>query len=838
MFEKYFHKNPLLVRRIYGTLYAVAFLYAAIHVFRFATLATDENIFADRKNGLTITEILPEGASDLAGLKIGDIITHINGKTFRNAQHADSILRSGQIGKEINYTIRRNGIDSVYKVRLAQAGLELNYLFRVIASILFFGVGISVVLTRPLHPIARLFSTSFLLFGLFIPLTSQIRGYIYDDVLTSIWPILVSMSLPFAVAGIAYTNLFFPVRMSLEPYPKWFKPMFIVFPVLQTTVIFFTRGDGMVYLVAFVVYVLTLFALPPMLFRKKLNGEWRAKMKYIRISVLIMVASVVVMLSFQPIKLRFTLAQYFFLGYSAIPLAYAYTIVRYRIFDIYLVVRRSVIYSTLMSVVIIAFVVSLFVTVNLLPALNLDLPAIRFTTRSVELVNLRQLPDPERTHLEKSMLISFGILATFLLWQAQKYGRILLEKKFYRQKYDYKKALQDFSKLSARFTNRDSLAREVVTKISDIMHLKGAALAFSNNGSFNIRESVGLRQDCCYNVNFSPKESWVQELLFLRSSQAVDNMGVKKIFEGTGIQFLTPVVVQEHLEGIILLGEKHAEINYSKDDVELLDTIARQVSSAIETINLYKEVHEVERMKKELEIARKIQLSSLPAETPSIPGLDIAAISQPAQEVGGDFYDFLVRHDSITFILGDVSGKGTSAALYMSRVQGIIRSLDSYQPSLWELFVRLNNQVYGHIERKSYVTVLGMRTNLLDYSTSFIRAGHLPLIHYHAKTHSIEVYQPQGLGVGLDERQFSSSLVEQNIQPDREDVIVLFTDGISEALNTKDEEFGMQQIEKVILQNARRSSEEIKSAIIDSVNRFGAGAHQHDDMSAVVVKFV
>ena len=174
----------------------------------------------------------------------------------------------------------------------------------------------------------------------------------------------------------------------------------------------------------------------------------------------------------------------------------------------------------------------------------------------------------------------------------------------------------------------------------------------------------------------------------------------------------------------------------------------------------------------------------------------------------------------------------------MSRVQGIIRSLDSYQPSLWELFIRLNSQIYGQIERKSYVTLIGVRMNLLTYATSFIRAGHLPLIHYHADANSIEVYQPMGLGVGLDERQFSHSLVEQSIVPRKGDVILLFSDGLSEAQNLRKEEFGITALQHVLLQHAHLPAQDIKEAIVDAALQFVDGALQHDDITCVVIKLI
>lgn len=802
------------------------------------SLATDENIFVDNEQGLTIVAITNGGASDLAGLQVGDVITKINGKSFKNAREADKILRSGEVGKEIDYTIVRDGKETVCTVKLAQQSIELRYLFLIITSIFFLGFGTTVVLTRPTYPIARLLAMGFYCFAFFLALITATASSIYNDIFQSFRFPLLGVSATFAIGILSHLNLRFPLQRFNVRYPKWLFMLLYGLPIIN----FFLIGASIIrndpwISISYFALALICFSLPEFLYRKQHNPEYKEKAKFIKIGGLIFLV-VMTMVILMNITLwgRFII-QYAFAFLIIFPLLYGYTIVRYRLFDIYLVIRRSVVYTLSTWLVVAMFTLSVILVINILPLWNINLPAFRFTERTIELVYLDQLPLDKRMQVEKSILISIGLLLTFLLWQAQKYSKVILEKKFYRQQYDYKKALQEFSKLSARVTEQDTLAKEVVSKVSDIMHLKGAAFALLKNGHFAIRQSVGLNQACCSTIALNPNEAWAKELLEIRSSSAIENIGAKEVFKDTGIQFLTPIVAHGRLEGLMLLGEKHAENNYTKDDVELLDSISRQVALALETMRLYEEVGEKERMKKELEIARRIQLDSLPSETPDIPGFDIAAVSHPAQEVGGDFYDFLVCHDQATFILGDVSGKGTSAALYMSRVQGIIRSLDSYQPSLWELFVRLNNQVYGHIERKSYVTVIGVRISLLNRQTSFIRAGHLPLIHYHASTHSIEIYQPRGLGVGLDERQFSATLVEQKILPERGDVILLVSDGIPESQNEQGEEYGIHNLEQVLLQRAHDTSEQIKSAILHSITRFTDNRNQRDDITCVVIKF-
>ena len=147
-----------------------------------------------------------------------------------------------------------------------------------------------------------------------------------------------------------------------------------------------------------------------------------------------------------------------------------------------------------------------------------------------------------------------------------------------------------------------------------------------------------------------------------------------------GFRCVVPIRSHDRLVGALLVGEKLAETSLNEEDLSFLSGVAKQSAVSIDNAFLYEEHAEKERMRHELNIARRIQLGSLPSVTPDVPGLDIAGLSVPALEVGGDFYDYLGWNGKeVMVVVGDVSGKGTSAALYMSKVQGILRSLYGFQ---------------------------------------------------------------------------------------------------------------------------------------------------------------
>ena len=155
---------------------------------------------------------------------------------------------------------------------------------------------------------------------------------------------------------------------------------------------------------------------------------------------------------------------------------------------------------------------------------------------------------------------------------------------------------------------------------------------------------------------------------------------------------------------------------------------------AIENAFLYEDLAMQERIKHELDLARKIQLASLPQTIPDIKGLDISGVSLPALEVGGDFYDFLNgTPDDLTVIIGDVSGKGTSAALHMSKAQGIMRTLYEFKLSPKELCIRTNQLIFNYLEKGAFISAIAAKINSRKKELVFTRAGHMPLLYYNKK---------------------------------------------------------------------------------------------------------
>ena len=250
---------------------------------------------------------------------------------------------------------------------------------------------------------------------------------------------------------------------------------------------------------------------------------------------------------------------------------------------------------------------------------------------------------------------------------------------------------------------------------------------------------------------------------------------------------------------------------------------------------------EKERLEEELRIARQIQMSLLPGEglvTP--PGLRVAALCLPAAEVGGDYYDLLpLGATRMGVLVADVSGKGTSAALYMAELKGLVLSLSRIYDSPAKLLVEANRILTANMDSRSFVTMTYAVVDTAARCMRYARAGHNPLIHLQARTGRTRVLTPAGLGLGLDPgERFERILREDEVPLEPGDLFLFFTDGVSEAMNSGAELFGEGRLRRILEESGSLGSEELKERILEEIRRFVGDADPHDDMTLVVLKVV
>ena len=309
----------------------------------------------------------------------------------------------------------------------------------------------------------------------------------------------------------------------------------------------------------------------------------------------------------------------------------------------------------------------------------------------------------------------------------------------------------------------------------------------------------------------------------------------KSIREDGEIVIISELLSKQESIGAILIIEDEKNIVLGKDEIETISALGIYASIAIKNAKLYSEIVGKERMEKELSIASEIQRSLLPKKIKIAYGLEISDYFEPAKEVGGDYYDYFMSADDLFGIsIGDVSGKGMPASLLMLLVRSVLKTLAGYDSKPDSVMTKLNQIIYEDINEEMFVTLFYSGFDKESKTLYFSNAGHNPLIWYSNKEGKILEKNIKGLAIGFAE-DYNYKL--GSIELEYEDVVVYYTDGITEAENSKKELFGMDRLKDVIEINREKSSPEIKEAILEAVNDFRQDYEQTDDITLVVIKF-
>ena len=279
-----------------------------------------------------------------------------------------------------------------------------------------------------------------------------------------------------------------------------------------------------------------------------------------------------------------------------------------------------------------------------------------------------------------------------------------------------------------------------------------------------------------------------------------------------------------------------------------LGELAQSFNSMTASIeDLLREAAEKKRLEEELRIAREIQMSLLPQGALAMPGLSITALCVPAREVGGDYYDLLpIDAHRLGVLIADVSGKGTSAALYMAELKGLMLSLSQIHTSPRALLVAADRIMAHNLDARSFITMTYAIIDLRERTLTYARAGHTPLMYLPgdgapaaANGRRLRILTPDGLVLGLQMDgggMFERLLQEQTIPLRDGDLYALYTDGISEAMNEADDCFGDERLGRLLEEHAELPSEELRERLLREIAAFVGSAPQHDDMTMILLK--
>jgi len=243
-------------------------------------------------------------------------------------------------------------------------------------------------------------------------------------------------------------------------------------------------------------------------------------------------------------------------------------------------------------------------------------------------------------------------------------------------------------------------------------------------------------------------------------------------------------------------------------------------------------------VKDDIVLAKKIQKSLMPDEPFTNKHFEIAAHSEAAHEVGGDYFDIIEssKTEKTFVVIGDISGKGMAAALYMVRVQAILQFLIENYTETKKITIELKKYFAKKLERDYFLTMLLASIDKRG-KIKFVRAGHLPLIHFKSGTKIFSELNPTGIGIGFNDRgMFEKTLAEETVKCEPNDILCFYTDGVTEAMNITKTQFGMERLKNIISENCEKPVDEIKEKILETISRFRGNTDINDDLSIILLK--
>ncbi|MCF2698376.1 SpoIIE family protein phosphatase [Fusobacterium mortiferum] len=392
-------------------------------------------------------------------------------------------------------------------------------------------------------------------------------------------------------------------------------------------------------------------------------------------------------------------------------------------------------------------------------------------------------------------------------------------------------------------SNLNSLSRAVlsVLDLDNIINIILDAyfvLTGAKRISLYLWEAEGLinkktKGECNFKENLLFSEEEIKEFTKKDYQEMYEKLSKKFILADNEVIVISPLVVKEKQLGVIyVIEDKNKLIDL---DEETISALVIQVSIAINNAQIYSELIVKERMSNELDVASRIQKKILPADVDEIFGLEIAQYFEPAKEIGGDYYDYTILDDNVFSItIADVSGKGVPAAFLMALGRSVLKTLTltgDFAPN--ENLNELNKIIYSDITEDMFITMMHSKYNKENKTLYYSNAGHNPLVVYRASTDSIELHTVKGVAIGfLEEYKYRQGEIQLN----KGDIVIFYTDGITEAENSNKEMFGLERLKEVIYNNKNKSPKELRKVILESINRFRKDYEQTDDLTFVILK--
>ncbi len=807
--------------------------------------------------------IKPEAAD--AGIRDGDHIETIDGNEINDEAAFDVELERLRAGEQAAFSMSRTNSDGgreTYEVLIVPiavsrdigfyAAAVVNFVFAYVLPTFCILLGFWVLLVRPRDVLAWILL--FVLLGL-----SSLSLEVYWNVATLLGAFQRIFFSCWALAMLLF-GIYFPERWRWDEKLPWLKWIFIIplgFQIVLTLFSILLAFTGInlfrflgpvpafygkfAYLVNMIAIGMFFAALGYKSGTTK-NPDARRRLKVMLYGTSLAITPSFLIVIYRVIsgaKGNFTEIVPFWIALIALilmllfPLTMAYVIVVYRAMDVRVVLRQGLQYALAQGGVRIIQILLLF-SIGILVWWSINNYGASIATQIVFIVG--------------------GVALVPLVDMVAKPLRLWIDRRFFREAYNAEQILSELSEDVRTMVETKPLLETVASKISESLHVPQVALLLKNGANFVPAYALGF--DTQPVVSLAADSKAIKKLSGNRYIVLYDDMtevtsvptvslDEREQLRELNSQVLLPVAAKDGLSGIISLSPKRSEEPYTASDLRLLRSVATQTGFALENSRLTeavaREAAHKERLNAELEIAREVQERLFPQELPKIEGLEYFGACRPALGVGGDYYDFLELPDGkFGIAIGDVSGKGIGAALMMASLQASLRGQALHAgDDLAGLMGHVNTLVYEASTTNRYATFFYAQYDPKTLKFTYVNAGHNPPFLLRTKGGKFDVIRLETGGPVVGMLPSMLARYDQGeIQLEKGDLLIGFTDGISESMDPAEEEWGEDAMLEELKATASLPVEQVLYRIVAAADAFAKGAKQHDDMTMIVVRIV
>jgi sigma-B regulation protein RsbU (phosphoserine phosphatase) len=804
-------------------------------VFTVRATSNDECLWVPEKNEIFFDKVKVNGVTWNAGIRDGDQLISINKEKITDVLKAQNILNKVNGGDYAHYTFKKGDKEIAAKVyvkklvNFSQAGLGLLGLFWLV-------IGFIVVSAKPEGYLQRLFyriGACFVLYEVFVFInqTNPYSGW-FNGLIDLTWSAAATF-LPFLIIRFFWI---FPKPFNFTKR-NWVRKILSLTPVViyaasviyRLFFVYFSKTQDIFYkyysndlslllLGSMIIGLISLF----INYIRLKDKEERKPVFIILAAYALGLFSILYTVYIAPsiTDTMFNSPEFYapILLVAIIPIAFGISIFRYQLMDVSIVIKNTIIYGLA----------------------TLTIAAVNFL-----LIYVIGQSVSKAIGTEYQGIIAGIIFIVFaMVFQSTKNKfQDFLTAKFYPEQFAYQKVLIRFSNDVSVMVGLDNILNSMKdTFVESLMIKEFGIMIKGSDNELKLEREVGLKHTNLV-ISDSGIENYYSEKILISDYVVVEQSEFINVFPTANhkliennIYTIIPMVIKSRVIGLLLFGLKHSGSQFAGKDLELLYAAANQAAISIENARLYRSEADKLKLERDLDLARKIQQSLLPKCNPDVNGLDICGQMIPAMQVGGDYYDLIpISPTKLFVIVGDVSGKGLSASLYMTKLQTMMQVACVNNRSPRDILIEINRNLYISMEKDWFVTITLALFDLEKNIVKVCRAGHAPLLA--ASNGTVATYRTQGIGVGLEKGTiFDRTLVEEEITLSHGKIFAFYSDGITEAINEKEEFFGEDKLSDLLKGKTNIPSTKLMDEIWESLKQFRGKAEQNDDMTMVLVK--